>query len=56
MDLKEGGGVWGRSVGTRCGLMASGCCVHGYAVFHVVILRSIHASFGEHIVLLAKIY
>lgn len=56
MDLKEGGGVWGGSVGSTYGPMASGCCVHENAVFHGVILGSIHASFGEQIVLLAKIY
>jgi hypothetical protein len=56
MDLKEGSGVRARSVESRYGPMASGCCVHEDAVSHGVILCSIHASFGEHIVLLARIY
>jgi len=61
MDLKEGGGVRGWSEGMFSWikiwtngewlLRARNC-----TVFHGVILCSIHASFGEHIVLLAKIY
>jgi len=31
-------------------------CARKCTVFHVVVLCSIHASFGEHNVLLAKIY
>jgi len=33
MDLKEGVGMWERSVGSRYGPMASGCCVHENAQF-----------------------
>jgi hypothetical protein len=56
MYLEEGGGVWERSVGSRYGPMASGCCVQKNAQFSTSHLMLIDASSGEDIVLLTKIY
>ena len=47
MDLKEGGGLWARAVGSRYGPMASGCCVHENAQF---LTESSHVRFMLHLV------